>query len=81
MAANISPIATKMPRQFWKGGGRIEAYHTVRRFSRDIGDGYPENTLAQALSAAEDYEHVHEKDIDGESRAHELFIVKDSESA
>ncbi len=81
MAANRSSIATKMPIQFWKAGGRIEAYHAVRRFSREIGDDYPENTLAQALSAAEDYEHVREKNNDEESRAHELFIVKDSESS
>lgn len=40
---------------------RDEAYRVVRRFSERIGDEYPQNTLARALTVTEQYEKCREE--------------------
>lgn len=42
---------------------RDEAYRVVRRFSERIGDEYPQNTLARALTITEQYAKCREEDL------------------
>lgn len=44
-----------------KGRDRDEAHRLVRRFSKHVGDNYPQQDLAQALSVTEEYEQTREQ--------------------
>lgn len=46
-----------------KESARDEAYRVVRRFSERIGDEYPQNTLARALTITEQYAKCREEDL------------------
>ena len=46
-----------------KESARDEAYRVVRRFSERIGDEYPQNTLARALTITEQYAQCREEDL------------------